>query len=122
VSKYRPGDKAIVLVERPIDAIAYERAHGKQQVCYVATGSDPGPDERRKLAHLLAEIPTGTRLVLGYGRDEAGRRLATEVQALAPSVSMERRAPELGARWADQLQLERRHALSMKRLGATLQR
>jgi hypothetical protein len=121
-SKYRPGDKAVVLVERPIDAIAYERAHGRQSVCYLATGSMPSDEQRRKLAHLLAEVPGGTRVVLAFGRDEAGRRLAAEVQALAPLTRMERHAPELGARWADQMQLERRHALSMKRLSRGLER
>jgi hypothetical protein len=121
-SKYRPGDKAIVLVERPIDAIAYERAHGRQSVCYVATGSRPDDEQRRRLAHVLAEVPDGARVVLAYGRDDAGRKLAAEVQALVPLARMERRAPEFGARWADQMQLERRHALSLRKVGAALER
>jgi hypothetical protein len=121
-SRYRPGDKAIVLVERPIDAIAYERAHGRQSVCYLATGSTPSDEQRRKLAHVLAEVPGGTRVVLAFGRDEAGRRIAAEIQALAPLARMERHAPDLGARWADQMQLERRHALSMKRVRTGLER
>jgi hypothetical protein len=121
-SKYRPGDKAVVLVERPIDAIAYERAHGRQAVCYLATGSRPDDEQRRKLAHVLAEVPDGARVVLAYGRDDAGRKLAAEVQSLVPLVRTERHAPGLGARWADQMQLERRHALSLRRVGAALER
>jgi hypothetical protein len=121
-SRYRPEDRGVVLVERPIDAIAYERAHGRQAVCYLATGSSPDDEQRRKLAHVLAEVPDGTKVVVAFGRDEAGRRLAAEVQALAPLVRMERHAPELGARWADQMQLERRHALSLQRPGAALER
>src|SRR5207302_3830332 len=100
-SKYRPADKAVVLVERPIDAIAYERAHGRQAVCYLATGTKPEDEQRRKLAHILAEVPGGPSVVLAFGRDDAGRRMAAEVQALAPLVRMERHAPQLGARWAD---------------------
>jgi len=121
-SKYRPGDRAVVLVERPIDAIAYERAHGRQSVCYVATGTKPDDEQRRKLAHVLAEVPSGTKVVLAFGRDDAGKQLAAEVQALAPLARMERHAPEFGARWADQMQLERRHALSMQRVGVGLGR
>ncbi len=121
-SRYRATDKAVVLIERPIDAIAYERAHGRQQVCYLATGGKLDAERRQKLAHLLAETPGGVGVVLAYGRDAAGRQMAAEVQALAPMVRMERRAPELGARWADQMQLERRHALSLRRAGASLER
>jgi hypothetical protein len=121
-SRYRAGDKAVVVVERPIDAIAYERAHGRQAACYLATGSNPPEEERKRLAHLLAEAPEGTRVVLAFGRDDAGRRLAKEVQTLAPMTRMERHAPELGVRWADQMQMERRHALSLQRVGAARER
>jgi Toprim-like len=121
-SRYRPTDRAVVLVERPIDAIAYERAHGRQTVCYVATGSKPGDEQRKRLAHVLAEVPENVKVVLAFGRDEAGRRMAAEVQALAPMVRMDRHAPNLGARWADQMQLERRHAVSLQRRAPGLER
>jgi hypothetical protein len=121
-SRYRPTDKALVLVERPIDAIAYERAHGKQSVCYLATGTRPGEEQQKRLAHLLAEVPDNVKVVLAYGRDEAGRRMAGEVKALSPMIRMERHAPELGARWADQMQVERRHAMSLQKRGPALER
>jgi hypothetical protein len=121
-SKYRPGDKAVVLVERPIDAVAYERAHGRQNVCYLATGSHPSDEQRRRLAHVLAEVPNGARVVLAYGRDGTGRQLAAEVQSLVPLVRMERHAPQFGARWADQMQLERNHALSLRKVGPAIGR
>ncbi len=121
-SRFRATDKAVVLVERPIDAIAYERTHGKQSVCYLATGSRPGEEERKRLAHVLAEVPENVKVVLAFGRDETGRRLTNEVQALAPMVPMERRAPELGARWADQMQLERRHSMSQQKRSPGLER
>lgn len=121
-SRYRRTDQAVVLVERPIDAIAYERAHGHQSACYLATGSNPSNEQRKRLGHLLAEVPDGTRVVVAYGRDAAGRRLADAVRALAPMARMERHAPGMGARWADQMQLEQRHAISLRRVGATLER
>jgi hypothetical protein len=115
-SRYRPGDRAVVLVERPIDAIAYERANGRQEVCYVATGSRPDDERRKRLGHILAEVPDGVGVVAAFGRDQAGRRLAEEIQGLAPMVRMERQPPQFGARWADQMQLESRHAMSLQRV------
>ena len=61
-------------------------------------------------------------MVLAFGRDEAGRRLAQDIQALAPMVRMTRHAPELGARWADQMQLERRHVASLQRTRPAIER
>jgi Toprim-like len=121
-SCYRPTDKAVVLVERPIDAIAYERAHGNQSVCYLATGTRPDDAEKKRLANLLAQVPDSVRVVLAYGRDQAGRRVADEVRALVPAMRMERHAPELGARWADRLQLEQRHGISLRRNRGGLER
>jgi hypothetical protein len=115
-SRYRPSDKVVVLVERPIDAIAYERALGKQGACYIATGSNPDEEQRKRLAHILAEVPDRVGVVLAFGGDRTGRKLAEEIQGLAPMVRMERQAPQFGARWADQMQLEARHALSLQRV------
>jgi hypothetical protein len=121
-SRYRPSDEALVLVERAIDAIAYERAHGKQGVCYIATGSNPDADQLKRLGHILAEVPDRISVVLAFGGDRAGCKLAAEVQALAPMMGMERRAPSFGARWADQMQLEARHVLSVQRVNGGLSR
>ena len=42
--------------------------------------------------------------------------LAAEVQELAPTIRMDRQTPRFGSRWADQMQLEARHAQSLRRL------
>ena len=115
-SRYRPSDIAVVLVDRPIDAIAYERTLGKQRDCYVATGSNPDDGQLKRLGHILAEVPEGVGVVLAFGGDRTGRKLAEEVQGLAPMITMERQVPQFGARWADQMQLETRHALSLQRV------
>jgi hypothetical protein len=121
-SRYRPGDTAIVLVERPIDAIAYDRTFGKGNACYIATGSDLDDPARRQLAHILAEAPARVRVVLAFGGDQAGRKLADDVRDVAPTVKMERQAPQYGARWEDQMQIECRHALSLQRVHRGLTR
>jgi hypothetical protein len=112
-SKYRPTDKRIVLTEQPIDAMAYERSRGQQTCCYMATGGSPSEAQKKKLAHVLCELPPGTKVVLAFGRDEAGRKLAAEIQALVPTVKMEREMPAFGSRWSNQMQMEQRHARSM---------
>jgi hypothetical protein len=121
-SKYRPTDRKIVITEQPIDAMAYEGSRGKQVACYMATGGEPSELQKKKLAHLLCEVPPGMQIVLAFGRDAAGRKLAAEVQALVPTVKMERETPAFGARWSDQMKIEQRHARSMTGHAASLGR
>jgi hypothetical protein len=121
-SRYRPTDRQVVLVERPIDALAYERTHGHQQACYIYTGDNPSGDNKRKIAHLLADLPEGMKVVVALGRDRRGDELASQLTKLAPSLQMERQKPQLGARWADQMQMEHRHRRSLQRLGGQLER
>jgi hypothetical protein len=40
-SRYRSTDRSIVLVERPIDAVAFEQKHGHQHACFIYTGDNP---------------------------------------------------------------------------------
>jgi len=116
-SRYKATDRKLVLVERPIDAVAFEARHGRQEACYIATGSALDPERKRRLAHVLAEA-RGVEVVLAYGRDRRGEELAAEVQALAPLSRFERRGPDIAVRWADQMQLEARHARSLGRIGS----
>lgn len=114
-SKYRPTDKKVVFAEQPIDAIAYEKHHGKQVSCYMATGRQLSDDMKKKIAHVLCEVPAGVTVVLAFGRDERGQQLAEQIRALAPTLKMERQAPDFGTRWSTQLQLEQRHVRSLAR-------
>jgi hypothetical protein len=114
-SAYRPTDTTIVLTERPLDAIGYERAKGDGNAYYLYTGSTLSPNKVREIAQVFAELPASMKVVLAFGRDEGGRDLAARVQGLAPSTKMERETPGFGARWADQMQIEQRHAASSQR-------
>jgi hypothetical protein len=115
-SRYRHGDRVIVFVERPIDAVAYERTHGKQRACYVYTGDDPTLETKRQIAHLLADVPAGVKAVLAFARDRRGDELAAEIARLAPALNPERQGPRFGVRWAEQMQLEHRHHRSLQRV------
>jgi hypothetical protein len=114
-SKYRATDHKIVLTEQPIDAMAYEKSRGKQRCCYMATGGTPSEAQLKKLAHVLCDMPPGTKVVLAFGRDEVGKKLAADLQSLLPAIKMERDMPAFGARWSDQMKLEQRHVRSMSR-------
>jgi hypothetical protein len=115
-SKYRPGDRSMVFVERPIDAVAYERAHGKQHATYVYTGDHPTPEEKRKIGHIIASAPADLTVVAAVSRSTRGSTLAEEIAELAGQRPVERRTPEFGSRWSDQMQIEQRHRTSLERL------
>lgn len=114
-SRYRLGDRAIVFVERPIDAIAYDQARGKGRACYVYIGDNPGPESKQKIAHLLADLPDGMKVVLALGRDRQANELASDLAKLAPSLNSERHAPQFGGRWSDQVQMEQCHRKHLQR-------
>lgn len=115
-SRSRLSDQEVVILERPIDAIAYERVHGHQLATYIYTGDHPSDEAKRKLARVLADAPRELRIVAAFGRDGRGARLAAELVRLAGDRPVERRPPEFGGRWSDQMQIEHRHRQSLDRL------
>ncbi|HEY0870412.1 MAG TPA: hypothetical protein VGD55_08435 [Acidothermaceae bacterium] len=115
-SRYRESDRAMVIIERPIDAIAYERTHGKQHATYIYVGDNPSDETKRKLAHVIADAPANLTVVAAVAKDRRGTALAEEIADIAGRRPVERRAPEFGSRWADQMQIEGRHRASLARL------
>ncbi|HVV52514.1 MAG TPA: hypothetical protein VHO06_22800 [Polyangia bacterium] len=115
-SRFRPGDRQMVFVERPIDAVAYERTHGKQHATYVYTGDHPTAEVKRKIGHIIASAPPELTIVAAFSRSSRGTALAEEIAELAGQRPSERRTPDFGSRWADQMQIEQRHRESLARL------
>jgi hypothetical protein len=115
-SRYRPSDREIVVLERRIDAIAYERVHGKQHATYIYVGDNPTDETKRKLAHVIADAPANLTVVAALGKDRRGTALAQEIAEMAGRRPVQRRSPEFGGRWADQMQIEARHRASLARL------
>jgi hypothetical protein len=97
-SRYRKGDRAMVFVERPIDAVAYERAHGKQHATCIYTGDNPSAEAKRKIAHILADAPPEPTVVAAFGKDRRGAALADELADLSRHRTFERRTPQFGNR------------------------
>jgi Toprim-like len=100
MSRFRPTDKRLVFVERPIDALSYEQAIGGRQSCYMAVGALL-PRQRRMVGHVLRELPAGVTVVLAFGGDEHGEHLAQQVGALARGLPVVRHSPDDGGSWND---------------------
>jgi hypothetical protein len=115
-SRYRSSDRSIVFVERPIDAVAFEQKDGHQHACFIYTGDNPDVEATRKIARVLAEAPASLKVVLAFARDRRGTELADQVAQLTAGRQLERRAPEYGVRWADEMQIQQRHRESLARL------
>lgn len=109
-SRYCSSDNRLIFTERPIDSISLEQASRDRRTCYVAVGGHLGDGLRARVANLLDRLPTHMSVVLGFGRDQNGRRLVDDIAALAPHMHMERLSPAYGTRWNDQARLENRHA------------
>ncbi len=115
-SRHREGDRAMVIVERPIDGVAYERSHGKQHATYIYVGDRPSEHTKRILALLITDAPRNLTIVAALAKDRRGSALSEEIASLAGGRPVERRPPEFGNRWADQMQIEGRHRDSLTRL------
>ena len=96
-SRYRPTDRLLVLIERPIDAVAYERAHGQQRACYVYTGDRPDREARRKTP---TSSPTGRVVWRSFSRSaatNAGTAWPLTSSDSFPESNPDARCPSSGA-------------------------
>lgn len=117
-SRYKETDRRVVIAERPIDAIGSAQHRRDKDASCLAVGATLDSAQRRRLAHVLAELPPGVSVVLAFGNSAHGRDLAAQVQALAPMVKMDHAPPALPGRWGDHLQLHQRHQADLTRRAA----
>lgn len=99
-SAERMTDRALVMVDSPIDALAYQQANKTKDARYLALG--PRMDtHRQELAQgALNNAPSDARLVLAFGQTTVGNALAARVSAIAKARRFERHVPERGRSWA----------------------
>ena len=110
MTRYRPSDRKLVFVERPIDALSYQQANDEKNAFYMATGNLL-PRQRQLIVHALRELPAGVTVVLAFGDDERGRGLAAAMQELTRGLRTTRHCPSVGASWNDQVRAQScRHA------------
>ena len=108
MTRFRPTDRRLVFVERPIDALSYEQANGGRDACYMAVGG-LSPRQRLLITHALRELPTGVTVVLAFGGDERGGHLAQRIGELARGLPVLRHCPPVGGNWNDHVRTQTCH-------------
>lgn len=98
----------VVLVESAIDAMSHAQLTKDKEAAYISTGGSMSDHQRELVRSVLAKAADrGAEIVIATDADEPGRKLAAEVQALAPAgAKLSRQEPDQGKDWNDQL----RHA------------
>jgi 5S rRNA maturation endonuclease (ribonuclease M5) len=93
----------VVVVESAIDAMSHAQINGDQEAAYISVGGSMSDKQRELLAGALAKAhQRGAAVVLATDADEPGKKLADQVQALAPAGALiEREEPEHGNDWND---------------------
>ena len=112
----------VVLVESAIDAMSHAQMSKDKEAAYLSTGGSMSDHQRELVRSVLAKATErGAEIVIATDADEPGRKLAAEVQGLAPrGAKLYRQEPEQGKDWNDQLrdqvrQAERRRGYGMSR-------
>ena len=112
----------VVLVESAIDAMSHAQLYGDREAAYLSTGGSMSDHQRELVRSALAKATErGAEIVIATDADEPGRKLAAEVQALAPrGAKLYRQEPDQGKDWNDQLrdqvrQAERSRSYGMSR-------
>jgi len=92
----------VVVVESAIDGLSHADLTGDKEAAYISIGGQPSPEQWQVLkATLEAKQEQGAALVIATDADQAGDKLAAQIQALAPGA--ERQQPTAGKDWNDQL-------------------
>jgi 5S rRNA maturation endonuclease (ribonuclease M5) len=102
----------VVLVESAIDAMSHAQLSGDREAAYLSTGGSMSDHQRELVRSALTKATErGAEIVIATDADEPGRKLAAEVQALAPrGAKLYRQEPDQGKDWNDQLRDQVRQA------------
>jgi hypothetical protein len=109
-SNLRDGDKRLVIVEGPIDALSYHQVLADRDARYLSTGGAPGRSQLEFIRDRIRELAPGAELVLATDADPAGERLAEQITALGAGTPARRARPPAGKDWNDYLRALRRTA------------
>jgi hypothetical protein len=101
-------DRVLVVVESPVDALAYRQANAVQDARYVAVSTKLPPRQRDLLVRVIANTPSDARLVLAFGATAAGEVLAARVQTIARPRKLERHPPDNRRSWTALVELQQR--------------
>ena len=98
-SRERLTDRLLVVVDSPIDALAYQQANSVRDARYLAAGTKLQPRQEELVARAIRGAPSDARLVLALGATASGEALAARVKTLAKSRTFERHPPPGRRSW-----------------------
>ena len=75
--------------EAAIDLLSFAALHPSQTSRYVSTGGAVSPTGLELIARAAAKLPKGSQIILAVDHDEAGEKLAKEINALLCPVVVE---------------------------------
>lgn len=100
MSRPASGDRAVVVVASPLDALAFHQATGEQRARYVAVDPSMSPAQAKLVRRMLQVVPEKREIVLAFPRGRDGQRLTAAVTALTPDRKVGRKLPERGSSWS----------------------
>ena len=107
-SKQESGDRRLVIVESPIDAMSYHQLFTDKNpnTRYISTGGTVSSSQLELTLTAMAEMTTlGGEIVIATDNDKAGNKLAQTISKKAPSKSkISRDVPKQGKDWNELLQ------------------
>jgi hypothetical protein len=108
-------DEKLILVNSPIEALAYHQLHPASQVRYVATSTtSPTAEQKQAIRTLVVAMTnhnsgTPPRVIVACGRDADGERFTREIMnACGTSVAPQRDTPQFGRDWAEAARMKER--------------
>lgn len=108
VSIARPGDQRLIVVEAPIDALSYHQLHPDEKSRYLGTGGAVGPAQLEAIRRHIEALPSPGAVVLATDADDAGDKVARQIEALAGAGRCRRARPPEGKDWNDYLRARER--------------
>lgn len=98
-----PTDLCLVLAESAIDALSYAILRPDPSARYMSTGGSLNNQQPGLIRGAFEKMAPGSVVVLAFDNDEAGEKLAAEVQSFAPSSIEVRRGRPLAKDWNQDL-------------------
>ena len=118
-SKQKEGDRRLVIVESPIDAMSYHQLKSKDNphTRYISTGGTISSSQLELVETAMADMTTlGGEIVIATDNDEAGHKLAKTLADVAKATSrISRHVPKFGQDWNESLQYERQRELTRQK-------
>lgn len=97
----------VILVESAIDAMSHAQLSGDVEAAYLSIGGTMSDDQRALVRAILAKAAEReAEVIIATDADEPGRKLAAELQTLAPAgANVARQEPTQGKDWNDQVKV-----------------